>query len=187
MRIAFVTSNPGKVEEARARLGPLGHEVVAEPRNLQEIQADSLEAVARHKAEGLRGQLAPPYFCEDAGLFVDALQGFPGVYSHYAFRTLGCNGLLRLLGPERRRGAHFEAVIALVDAAGRMHLLPGRADGEITQEPRGSGGFGFDPVFLPQGSSRTFAELSPRDKGGHSHRGRALDALAALLSGQPKV
>lgn len=187
MKIAFVTSNPGKVAEAQARLRPLGHEVVGVARELQEIQADSLGAVARHKAETLRDDLAPPYFCEDAGLFVDSLQGFPGVYSSHAFRTLGCQGILRLLEGSPRRAAHFEAVIAYRDPARRVHLLAGRSDGEITTEPRGEGGFGFDPIFRPRGSPRTFAELAPAEKGALSHRGRALDALAQLLAREPKV
>jgi XTP/dITP diphosphohydrolase len=128
--------------------------------------------------------LAPvPYFCEDAGLFVDALSGFPGVYSRYVFSTLGCDGILRLLQdvPEAQRGARFRAVVAYVDPQRNVHLVRGEARGRIERAPRGDKGFGFDPIFVPDGERRTFAQMTPAEKGGVSHRGRALDALVEHL------
>lgn len=187
MRITFVTSNPGKLKEARARLAPLGHDVVGHAAELVEVQADGLEPVARAKAESLRGTIPAPYFCEDAGLFVTALNGFPGVYSHYAFKTLGCEGLLRLLGPGADRSARFEAVIGFVDPKGALRVFRGESRGSIATGPRGANGFGFDPIFQPEGSGLTFAELGAEAKGAVSHRGKALDALAAHLAREPKV
>jgi XTP/dITP diphosphohydrolase len=183
MKIRFVTSNAGKVQEAKARLGPIGFEIVGTKKQLLEIQADTVEEVARNKAADLLKTLKPPFFIEDAGLHVDALKGFPSTYSSFVFRTIGYEGILKLLfgakGPERR--AHFLAVIAYVDPTGRIHLFSGRADGTIVEAARGTHGFGFDPIFQPDGSSRTFAELKPTEKGEVSHRGRALDALAHHL------
>jgi XTP/dITP diphosphohydrolase len=159
MKIGFVTSNPGKIREAQARLEALGVEVVGTRRELEEIQSDSLDEVARHKARQLLGKVKPPFFIEDAGLSIDALEGFPGVYSSYVFRTIGNEGILRLLSslPSTKRTATFHAVIAYVDPRSRIHLLRGQAHGRIAAKPRGEQGFGFDPIFLPQGSSRTFA------------------------------
>lgn len=182
MKIRFVTSNPGKLREATAHLSPLGLEVESAAAPIVEIQADTLEEVARAKAESIRGRVEPPYFVEDAGLFVDALSGFPGVYSHYAYRTIGWQGLLRLLHDGVPRTAAFRAVIGYVAGTGAPGLFAGEALGRIASAGRGGQGFGFDPIFVPDGESRTFAELGPEEKSHVSHRGRALEALAAHLS-----
>lgn len=184
MKIRFVTSNAGKIEEAKARLRPLGFDVVGTKRELEEIQADSIEAVARHKARQLVGRLLPPFFIEDAGLHIEALQGFPGTYSSFVFRTIGNDGILRLLRgkPRSQRRARFQAVVAYVDTNRRIRLFTGHADGHIADTPRGANGFGFDPIFIPEGSPRTFAELDAHEKGTVSHRGHALDLLAAHLT-----
>jgi len=179
MRIAFVTSNPGKVEEARKYLEPLGVEVYQLRLSYPEIQADTLEEVAEYGAKWLAEKIEVPFFLDDSGLFVDALRGFPGVYSAYVYRTLGFSGILRLLEGETNRKAHFKSVIAYWD--GGLHTFTGRVDGEITTEPRGSGGFGFDPIFKPDGFDKTFAEMTTEEKNEISHRGRALKALAQWL------
>jgi XTP/dITP diphosphohydrolase len=182
MKIRFCTTNPGKLAEAQARLGPLGYSVEGARPEAPEIQADMLEAVARAKAQSLIGSLEPPFFCEDAGLFIDALKGFPGVYSHPAFKTIGNEGILRLLMTESRRTATFRAVIALVEADHAIRLFLGEAPGLIARSPRGTNGFGFDPIFEPIGSTRTFAQFDAAEKGQVSHRGRALDQLAKHLA-----
>jgi XTP/dITP diphosphohydrolase len=181
-----VTTNPGKVAEARAVLRPLGHDVEAADSEVLEIQADDLATVARFKADHARDRVEVPYFVEDAGLFVDALDGFPGVYSAYAYRTIGCLGILRLLEglPEPRRAARFEAVIAYRDGNEQTHLFSGRVDGWIARDERGAHGFGFDPIFLPEGRKETFAELPPDEKDAVSHRGRALQAFARHLEAE---
>lgn len=188
MKVHFLTTNPGKLQEARARLAPLGVEVMSHAARPVEIQADTLEAVARHKAESVRGRAPAPYFVEDAGLFVDALDGFPGVYSHHAFDTVGVQGVLRLLRgvSQKRRTARFRAAIAFVDGQGRLRVFLGESRGTVTLRARGRRGFGFDPIFRPDGETRTFAQLSPDEKGRVSHRGRALDALARHLAAKGK-
>ena len=147
MRIRFVTTNAGKLGEARARLEPLGFDVRPHSTRPVEIQADTLEAVARHKAKSVRGRTPAPFFVEDAGLFVDRLHGFPGVYSRHAFDTLGCTGILRLLEGARGKGraAEFRAVVALADGPGRLRTFTGAVRGRITLRARGRQGFGFDP------------------------------------------
>lgn len=183
MRLRFVTTNAGKLREAQAYLGPLGIRVVLRRARVWEVQADRLDEIARNKARQLRGRVPPPYMLEDAGLFVHALGGFPGPYSAYALRTLGCKGILRLLRTQSRRArdAHFEAVVAFVDEAGRLRLFRGRSEGRIAERGRGRHGFGFDPIFLPHGQERTFAELEAEAKSRTSHRGQALAALARHL------
>lgn len=188
MRIGFATTNPGKLSEAQAKLGSLGHDVVGLDVTIEEIQAEDLATVARHKAAGIEGQADPPYFVEDAGLFVDALSGFPGVYSAYVHKTVGHEGLVHLLAgvPHARRTARFEAVVAYVDVEGETRTFDGRVEGRIVHEPRGTHGFGFDPVFQPDGYETTFAELTDREKNAVSHRARALDAFATHLADKEK-
>lgn len=179
MRLAFVTSNPGKVEEARKYFEPLGVEVYQLKVSYPEIQADTLEEVAEYGAKWLAQRVDDPFFLDDSGLFVEALNGFPGVYSAYVYKTIGCQGILKLLHGEKNRKAHFKSVIAYWD--GELHLFTGRVDGKIATEPRGSGGFGFDPIFIPEGFDRTFAEMTTEEKNRLSHRGRALREFANWL------
>ncbi|ASJ08138.1 non-canonical purine NTP pyrophosphatase [Thermococcus siculi] len=179
MRLAFITSNPGKVEEAKKYFEPLGVEVYQLRFEYPEIQADTLEEVAEYGLRWLAGRIDGPFFLDDSGLFIDALRGFPGVYSAYVYRTLGVDGILKLMEGVGDRKAHFKSVIAYWD--GDVHLFTGRVDGEITHEKRGSGGFGFDPIFMPAGFGKTFAEMTIEEKNEISHRGRALKAFAEWL------
>jgi XTP/dITP diphosphohydrolase len=184
MRLSFVTGNAHKAEEARAALAPLGVEVQQRAIPHPEVQADTLEEVARERARWLQGKVHGPFLVDDAGLFVDALRGFPGVYSAYVFRTLGWQGLLKLLEGQRGRGARFEAVLAYMEPGlAAPFLFKGVCPGRILGAPRGEAGFGFDPVFAAEGDPRSFAELPLDAKNASSHRGRALAQLAAWLEG----
>lgn len=120
---------------------------------------------------------------DDSGLFVHALGGFPGVYSSYVLRTIGMNGILRLLDGREDRTAHFECCIG-ASIGGRRFTVSGSSQGSIAAAPSGKGGFGFDPIFVPSGYDRTFAEISITEKNGISHRGRAIQAFAAELRGR---
>jgi XTP/dITP diphosphohydrolase len=142
----------------------------------------ALKAVAVARATGL------PAVADDSGLCVDVLGGSPGVFSARWSGAHGDDGAnLQLLldqlhdVPDRHRGAHFgcAAVAALSD--GRQLVAQGRLVGTLTRQPRGSNGFGYDPIFVPDGQSRTTAELSAAEKDAVSHRGRAFRELAALL------
>ncbi len=179
MEVIFVTSNLGKVGEARRYLEPLGIRVIQRHILYPEIQADELEDVAEYGAKWLAERLNIPFFLDDSGLFIEALKGFPGVYSAYAYKTLGIQGILKLLEGETNRGAYFKSVIAYWD--GELHIFRGVVNGVITKEPRGTGGFGFDPIFLPDGFSKTFAEMSVEEKNRISHRGRALASFYEWL------
>lgn len=188
MTLRFVTTNPGKLAEAEDALAGLGVTLEPAAADVLEIQADTLHEVARFKAEALTGQVQRPFFVEDAGLFVDALDGFPGVYSAHASATIGWQGLLRLLDdvPDADRSAHFEAIIGLIDADGSYQEFSGRIDGMIAREGRGEHGFGFDPVFIPQDKERSFGQMPAAQKNRISHRARALAALAAYLNAEQK-
>lgn len=185
MRIVFITSNPGKLREARSYLGPLGVEVHGVKFPYPEIQADTLEEVAAYGVEWLAKRLDEPFILDDSGLFIEALHGFPGVYSAYVFKTLGNDGILKLMEGIEDRRAYFKSVVAYWD--GEMHIFTGTVHGNICLEKRGSGGFGFDPIFMPQGYERTFAEMTTEEKNTISHRGRAFEAFSNWLRKRLKI
>lgn len=115
-----------------------------------------------------------PLFIDDSGLFVDALKGFPGVYSSYVFKTLGCEGILRLMEGVEGRGARFECCIGYMEPGGDPYIAKGVAHGTISRGMAGTGGFGYDPIFVPEGGSRTYAQIDVAEKNTLSHRGRAM-------------
>jgi len=184
VKIIFVTSNEGKVAEFSALMAPLGHEVEQLDCGYPEVQADTLDEVARAGLEHLKTERGGPLVLEDAGLFIDALKGFPGVYSNYALRTLGNPGILKLMDGIEHRNARFEAALGFLDESGEAHIFKGSCPGSIGVEMKGTGGFGFDPIFIPEGHGRSFAEMTVEEKGVLSHRGRAGRAFAEWLAGR---
>ncbi len=182
--LRVVTSNEGKAREFAAALKGIPWRVERVKMEYQEVQADTLDQVAEDSALWLiaRGSVEPPFVLEDAGLFIDALDGFPGVYSAYVFRTIGCEGVVRLMEGREDRSARFESRVALVTPDGSIEVMVGTSRGTVPDAPRGSKGFGFDPVFVPEGEVRTFAEMDVAEKEAHSHRGRALARLRERLS-----
>lgn len=194
----FATSNPHKVEEARAILAPLGIELkslVDLGCNLPEPEEDGVtfEANAQLKARYYAQQLGTLCLAEDSGLEVDALGGAPGVYSA---RYAGVEGsrdardrannerLLRELSgvPAERRSARFVCTLAVADPSGRILAeARGTYAGVITDQPRGANGFGYDPLLFLPDRGCTSAELPPSEKHARSHRGVALRQLAARL------
>lgn len=189
MKLIFATNNAHKVAEVQAVLGD-GYELVT-PRQMgitEEIPetASTLEGNARQKARYLYERTGLDCFADDTGLEVDALDGAPGVHSaRYATDGHDFEANTRLLlhnmdGKEDRR-ARFRTAIILIEG-GEEHLFEGRVEGEITHAPAGCGGFGYDPVFRPEGYELTFAEMSADEKNAISHRGRAVAKLVEYLT-----
>lgn len=180
MRLHFITGNKGKLEEAKAILSNYGFEVKMIDLKKVEIQSDNLEDVAVHAIKLIDNKYAP-VFVEDAGLFVEKLKGFPGPYSSYVYKTIGCDGILKLLEGEKGRSAYFMAVVALKLPSGEVKVFKGVTRGVIARVKRGSRGFGFDPIFVPTGSVQTFAEMDIKEKNLYSHRGKAMRAMAEWI------
>jgi len=141
------------------------------------------------KARAVVAHTGVPAVAEDSGLYVDALNGMPGVLSaRWAGRHGDDEANLRLVlaqladVPADRRGAHFACVAALVLPSGQEHVTEGTVNGRIADAPRGTNGFGYDPIFVPVSSELTMAEMSPEAKDAISHRGRALRALAPVIA-----
>lgn len=151
--------------------------------------SDTIAGNAIQKARFLHDRLGIPVFADDTGLEVEALDGAPGVYSaRYAGPNAtyddNVNKLLNALENEGNRKARFVTVIALIEDS-EAKLFEGIVNGTITREKRGSGGFGYDPVFLPDGHSLTYAEMSAEQKNSLSHRALATQKLVNYLKGQP--
>jgi XTP/dITP diphosphohydrolase len=179
MRVTFVTSNENKYREVQQVLRSFEISVDWRRRALPEPQAESLKEVVRAKLGNVPRQRGP-VLVEDSGLFLTGLRGFPGVYARYAFERIGLPGILRLL-KGKRRTAVFRTVAGL--RYGRSQwFLEGRSSGSIAPAPRGSHGFGYDPVFIPSGSDRTYAQMPREEKNRTSHRARAIRAVGRTLT-----
>lgn len=189
-RFVLATANPHKAEEIAAIFGS-DVSLVPRPKSVPDVEehADTLVENARLKARALVVATGQPAVADDTGLEVDALDGRPGVRSaRYAGEeAISTRNVAKLLAelegcePDRRT-ARFRTVALALWPDGREVLAVGEVEGRIAAAPRGDGGFGYDPVFIPaEGDGRTFAEMSASEKNAMSHRGRAFRGLAARL------
>lgn len=180
--VFFATNNFHKFEEARRVLAEHGIAVGMLRVKSLEIQSDSLEDIAKASVACAFKACKLPLIVEDAGLFVEALGGFPGPYAAYVYETIGNNGLLRLMNGVENREAMFESAIAYLSTKLKSSLcFKGEVVGKITREERrgkDKSGFGFDPIFKPANSKKTFAEMNIDEKNMFSHRAEALHKFA---------
>ena len=185
-KIYFVTGNSHKFNEIQNLFlkEDLNYLLIQKQFETIEIQADNLKEVALFKLNSIKEKIDGSYFIEDAGLFIDVpLNGFPGVWSKYVYKTIGNRGILKLIDNFDITVAHFEAIIALYDQESKLTLFfQGITKGKIAKEIRGNEGFGFDPIFIPECiPDKTFAELSTFEKNAISHRGKAFKLLVQFL------
>lgn len=183
-KILFVTGNLHKLEEVNAILSPYGIDVGMAGCDKLEIQADTLEEVASYAAKIAAKSAKSAVVVEDSGLFIEALGSFPGPYSSYAFKTIGCDGILRLMRGFERRAASFKSAVAYCEPDYEPKVFTGVSNGSICRSAKGSRGFGFDPIFVGEGSELTFAELSTDAKCNVSHRGAAFRRFSEWLLGE---
>jgi len=158
-----------------------GYELERIKTTYPEIQADTIDETIIPGLQWLTEKYDRPIMIDDSGLFIDGLKGFPGVYSAYVFKTVGCDGILRLMEGVKNRSARFECCIGFMVPGGKPFIARGVSKGSIPEKKEGTGGFGYDPVFIPEGYSKTFAQLEMADKNKISHRGRAIEAFLMEL------
>jgi XTP/dITP diphosphohydrolase len=198
-RIVLASRNKAKIAELERILTGQGIEVygLEDFPDAPEVPETELtfEGNALLKARAIAAHTGLAAVADDSGLCVDALNGMPGVLSARWSGRFGdaapdkdranLDLLLDQLGDvgDEHRGAHFVCAAALVVPGGAEHVVEGRMHGHVIRAPRGTGGFGYDPIFVPENDTRTTAELSPDEKDAISHRGRAFRALAGLLPG----
>ena len=152
-----------------------------------EIQADTALDIARNSLTSLVPLVSGNFCIEDSGLQVDALNGFPGPYSSYVFRTIGWQGILDLLQGTENRKAHFISVIGLYWNR-EIYTFEGRCEGTIANVGAGKTGFGFDPIFIPDaGSGKTFAEMEMASKNNISHRSLSTKQLLDFLRSTDQI
>lgn len=179
--ILFATNNFHKFDEARSVLTKRGVAVGMLRVKALEIQSESLDEIARASVVNAYDHCHLPIIVEDAGLFVEALNGFPGPYAAYVYMTIGNLGLLKLMEGLENRKATFRSAIAYFDGLSDPICFYGEVIGSITgkeKSGKGKAGFGFDPVFQPSGSKKTFAEMTIGEKNSFSHRSKAVDGFA---------
>lgn len=188
--VVFASHNAGKIKEIKELLQPFGINV----KSALDMKLPDVEETGSTFAENslLKSQTIAeltglPCIADDSGLCVDALNGAPGVYSaRYAPNRDFDKGMEKLLAemaqsPNKSRKAHFSCVISLAFPNGGYELFEGRVDGHIAAEKQGNGGFGYDPLFIPDGFAKSFAQMSKDEKNQVSHRGRAVEKLKAYL------
>jgi len=190
MQLVFATNNPNKLREINHILGDSFQLLSLRDLNIEDDIPENeptLEGNALHKARYINRLVNLDVFADDTGLEIDALNGRPGVHSaRFAGEAKDSNAnidkVLGLLGSETDRRARFRTVIALI-IDGKEFLFEGTAEGKIITEKRGNEGFGYDPVFVPEGETRTFAEMPLSEKNLISHRSRAFEKLRIFLTG----
>jgi len=179
-RVVFVTGNEHKRREVREILGV---ELEAADLDIPEVQGIDPAEVAAAKALAAREALGFPeayVLAEDSGVMVEAWNGFPGALTKWLLGSVGVEGLLGMLSGFEDRSARAVCVAAVVAPDGSVETFRGEVPGEISPEARGEGGFGYDPVFVPEWSARTYAELG-EEKNKDSHRARAFRAMRGWL------
>ncbi|MCM1290582.1 MAG: RdgB/HAM1 family non-canonical purine NTP pyrophosphatase [Prevotella sp.] len=187
-KLIFASNNPHKLEEVRAILGnDISVESLEEAGCHEELPetSDTIAGNALQKARRVYELFGIPCFADDTGLCVEALNGAPGVYTaRYAGPQCSPDDnialMLRNMAGESNRNARFITIIALIDAKGE-HLFEGEVKGKIAYRRHGDGGFGYDPIFIPDETGVSFAEMTPDDKNKISHRGRATRLLAKYI------
>jgi XTP/dITP diphosphohydrolase len=192
--LVLATRNEGKLRELARILGAdvklVGLDAFPGAPDVPETGA-TFEANALLKARAIAAYTGLPAVADDSGLCVDALNGMPGVLSarwagQHGADQANLNLVLAQVAdvPDGRRGARFVCAAALADPAGGETVVTGEVAGRLVRVPRGTGGFGYDPIFVPAGFDVTTAEMTPEAKDAISHRGRAFRALAPYITGR---
>ncbi len=189
--IVFASHNEGKIKEIKKLLAPYGIKVKsALDMNLPDVEetGETFEENSLLKSRTIAKLVNKPCLADDSGLCVDALNGAPGVYSaRYAPNRDFDKGMEKLLAemeksPNKSRNAHFSCVISLAWPDGQYKVFAGQVDGKIAFHKMGAGGFGYDPLFVPEGFTCSFAQMSQEEKNKISHRGRAVEKLKDFLN-----
>ena len=175
--INFITGNKHKVKEAKGIFQKFGIELEHTDLGYPEIQGELVD-VAKFGAKYAASKLEGPVIVEDAGLFIKALNWFPGTYSSYVQETLGNKGILKLMNDVEDRYAEFRSAVGFCTPKTEPEIFLGAVRGSIGYSEKGNNGFAYDPLFRPEGYEKTFGELSINEKNRFSHRRISLEKFA---------
>ncbi len=190
--LILATNNKNKIREMKQKLSEFGIEVMSQSEAGIDIDVEETGTTCKEnaalKAEAIYNLLKKPVIADDSGLYIDYLDGAPGIYSH-RFAGENATDLDRINivldrlhdAPEEKRTARFKCCICYIDKTGEKHFFEGVAEGIIGHDPCGKNGFGFDPIFHYEGDTRSFAEYSPEEKNAVSHRGQAVTKLEEYI------
>lgn len=182
MKINFITTNKHKVEEAKRILRNFGIEVKHINIRYPEIQGKLVD-VAKYGAKHAAGRLGKPVIVEDAGIFIKALNWFPGTYSSYVQKTISNRGILKLMDNVKDRYAEFRSVVGFCKPEDKPKSFSGIVRGHISYEEKGRHGFAYDPIFYPEGYDKTFGEMKTDKKNEISHRRKSFEKFALWYGG----
>ncbi|MCK9322893.1 MAG: RdgB/HAM1 family non-canonical purine NTP pyrophosphatase [Candidatus Methanomethylophilaceae archaeon] len=185
MKLKVITSNPGKVREYQNSFTHLGIEMEHLHLPYDEIQTFQLEEVVEKGMVEIRKKGVTDFIIDDSGLFIDSLKGFPGVWSAFAQKTIGNEGILKLMKNVSDRKAEFKCCIGC-DFGGETIIVTGICNGTILTTEKGKEGFGYDPIFSYDGKL-SFAEISTEEKNNFSHRGNAVRLLISELKNRSLI
>lgn len=189
-KLVISTSNENKVKEIKGLLSHLDLEVISKDKlDIEKFEViedgETLEENSLKKAKALKDRVDYMVLADDSGLFVDSLNGEPGVHSsRYAVEEGrdDLNNIKLLKNLENKdRSAYFKAVISLISEEGEIYIVEGKCNGRIAHSPKGRNGFGYDPLFIPTGYDKSFGELGEDIKNKISHRGKALEELKIII------
>lgn len=176
-KLVVVTGNQGKAKEIGSILGK---EVEAIPLDIPEIQSLDVEEVALHKASKAYEELKRPVIVDDTGMIIDSLNGLPGALVAFFLDSVGADGILSMVGQTENRKASVSTCIGFADENGTK-TFTGTIEGNLSNSLLGDNGFGYDPIFIPDGFDRTYAEMTSEEKNQVSMRKLALDKLKDYL------
>ena len=179
----FVSSNENKFQEAERILSNSGVQINLFKTTLEEIQSNNLNDIAEQKAINAYDLIQKPVIIEDDGLFINSLNGFPGPYSSYVYDTIGNEGIIKLLENSEIRDAKFVSIIAYCDNDSSVKLFESSIPGKISPTIE-TGRWGYDPIFIPAGESKTYANVSDKDK--FSHRSVSLKKFSSWFLDRQK-
>lgn len=184
-KIIYVTGNWAKIKSAEQKLGPLGFEIEQKKIDCPEIQADTIEEVAKYSAKWASEELKTDVLKNDSGLCIEGLKGFPGPYIHYVDDTLGEDGVLKLLEGNDNRNAYFVEVMAYCKYGEEPHIFKSITRGKIAYEKSGTYGWSWDFIFVPEGKDKTLGNYPDEERFGLWNND-AYDELAKYLSEEEK-
>ncbi|TXT53745.1 MAG: dITP/XTP pyrophosphatase [Candidatus Thorarchaeota archaeon] len=171
-KLVLVTQNKHKLEELSPLFQRYGVSFQTSSLEKQEIRSTSTEQIALEAALRAYSSLDCSVVVDDTGLYIDSLGGFPQAYPAFVLQTIGLEGILKLMQDIELRQAKFVCSVGFADGSG-VYTFVGEMHGTIAHEPQGAGGFGYDPIFIPRGETRTYAEMTFEEKIAFSHRTKA--------------
>ena len=180
-RLVLVTQNQHKLKELTPLFKKYNVEFDTTSLEKHEIRSESIEVIAREAAKIAFETLEKPVVVDDTGFFVDALNGFPGSYAGIILKFIGYEGILQLMTDKEKRTSNFKTAVGYCDG-NHMESFVGTMPGSVARESAGVGGFGYDPIFIPDGFSKTYAELTFDEKVNISHRTKAFEEFLIWYS-----